>query len=282
MFLLFRFRTSRSLMALLVCAAAYLISPQFSRAGDRASEFPPLSQQKHYRPATLGSHDYLQVEFPGGAASRGNEAGYAMVSVLIDAKGDAIEFFTVGYTDRAFGKALSDKGTTFKYVPAKYNGVNVPSRFNLQYTFKNGNSESSSMDVAGRGVGLFGGAVQQSLLYSAVTEDALDKPLEFTDVSLPRVPVDFKIRDDQPLRVYVSFYVDETGHVHVPNVESAAAPELIAPAIKAVRLWTFQPPLSKGKPALVFAARPVVFVPRNKLLAPAANSSAPTPASTKP
>jgi hypothetical protein len=60
--------------------------------------------------------------------------------------------------------------------------------------------------------------------------------------------------------VYVSFFVDAQGHARVPQVESAASPALVAPAVNAVYKWTFQPPVAHHHPAIVLTARPVRFL----------------------
>jgi outer membrane biosynthesis protein TonB len=99
-----------------------------------------------------------------------------------------------------------------------------------------------------------------ALAYSAVTASKLDHGLEFTNAVLPLLPANYPAADGRPVKVFVTFYVDEQGKVRVPNVESAAAPQLIPGAIHAVLQWSFKPPVMNGKPVLVFAGRSVGFV----------------------
>ncbi len=75
------------------------------------------------------------------------------------------------------------------------------------------------------------------------------------------IPPDYAARDGKAPRVLVSFYVDEHGHVRLPNVESAPSPALIADAIEAIQRWEFKPPTREGKAVLVSAFRVVTFRP---------------------
>ena len=68
--------------------------------------------------------------------------------------------------------------------------------------------------------------------YLERAEKNLDRPLEFTDVALPKLPADYAAPAGKPVKVFVSFYIDEAGKVHSPRVESAVAPELVAGALK--------------------------------------------------
>ena len=82
------------------------------------------------------------------------------------------------------------------------------------------------------------------------------------NAALPQLPEGFSATEQNPVKVFVTFYVDEDGHVRAPNVESAAVPQLIPGAIAAVQQWSFKHPQAKGKPALVFVGRAIRFVPR--------------------
>jgi outer membrane biosynthesis protein TonB len=78
-------------------------------------------------------------------------------------------------------------------------------------------------------------------------------------VKIPVLPSSLAKRDKRPVRVLVSFYVDEQGRVRLPEVESALEPELVIHAVNALYQWAFQPPTIKSKPVLVRAMRAVTF-----------------------
>jgi TonB family protein len=244
----------------LVAAAAMLPSPGLT-AGVNPPGFPAYAPGE-YRPADLGPKEpELVVEFPGGASGRGLVGGTARVSLLINAEGTAVDSLVTGCTDKAFGAALLDRAKDLKFQAAKFKGAAVPSRYDLGYNFKTDSVTVDPMDAKRAETNK---KVGGKLAYSPVMEKNLDHPLEFLAASYPRLPADYQPADASPVRVFVTFYVDETGRVRTPNVESAASPTLIASAIDTVLQWSFKPPLVKGQPALVFAGRPVRFIPPAK------------------
>jgi TonB family protein len=239
--------------------AAFLLSLMLSLVSVRANpDFPPFSHSE-YEPAGLGPREpELQVDFPGGAASRSLATGSAVIAVLVDADGKAIDFQTMGYTDKAFATILLERAHALSYKPARLKGTAIPACYNLGYHFASQNVSMTAMDAARE---RFNNS-SSTLTYSPVGESKLDHPLEFTHYALPRVPANYPVTDAKAAKVVVSFYVDEQGEVHVPNVESAPSPALVFGAIKAVRRWAFKPPTVAGKPVLVYTGREVDFMPR--------------------
>lgn len=230
-------------------------------AGVNPPGYPPFAAGD-YVAAGLGPREpEVVVEFPGSAATRGVPKGNAVVSVLIDVEGKGADFLVIGCTDLAFGKALLEEAKTLRYQAAKFRGVPVPARFEVGYNFEANSIAGNPMDGARLRADKLGRPV---LVYSAVPVSKLDHGLEPTNAALPEMPADYQAADSQPVKVFVTFYVDEQGKVRAPNVESAASPALIAGAIKAVLQWSFKPPLAKGQPVLVFTGRPVGFVPRKQ------------------
>jgi len=55
--------------------------------------------------------------------------------------------------------------------------------------------------------------------------------------------------------VEVRFYIDETGAVRMPAVDSDAHPYLAETAVTAVKEWRFAPPTHDGRPVLVAASQ---------------------------
>jgi hypothetical protein len=240
-----------------------------SAAGVNPPGYPPFPKAE-YKPAGLGPREPdISVDFPGAARAHGLAHGNAVVSVLINAEGKAADFLVIGCTDQVFGTALMEEAKTLKYQAAIFQGVPVSARYNLGYTFTPGSGDmpgSKNISVnAMEEMRIHTEKIDKPrLAYSAVAESTLDHPPEFTNAALPKMPEGYQAPSDKPVKVFVTFYIDEEGHVREPNVESAASPKLIPGAIDAVLQWSFKPPLLKGKPALVFAGRAVGFVPRTK------------------
>jgi outer membrane biosynthesis protein TonB len=266
-----RLRFAALLLLSVGLALSMSLAPTPLRAASDAAknEFPPIPK-KDYTPPALGPHEpELQIDYPGAATAKSITKGNAMVDVLVGADGKFIDALDVGYSNKAFGNALRDKASTLDYSPAKFRGVPIPARLVLTYQFEShGGVSKNAMDEAVQKFNSDSGVTM------AVSEDKLDAPLEYTDLALPRLPKGYKTKGDEKVRVFVTFFVDEDGKVRVPNVESAASPELVAGAIKAIQLWTFKPGLVKGKPVVAYAGRAVPFLPRdlqvNKPAAPAA------------
>lgn len=244
----------------LILAVAICLLPLTGRsAGVNPPGFPPFASAD-YQPARLSPKEpEVTIDYPGGAITRGIAKGTATVSVLVDAEGNAVDFLVVGCTDLAFGTKLLDQVKVLKYQAAKFKGVPVPARYDLGYEFKSFNTAVNPMDAARQRVE---NAAGSKMVYKPVAEKELDHPLEITNAALPQLPEGMTATDSNPVKVFVTFYVDEYGHVRVPNVESASSPQLIPGAISAISQWSFKPPQIKGKPALVFVGRAIRFVPR--------------------
>jgi len=228
-------------------------------AGFNPPGFPPFSADE-YKPAGLSPKEpEVMIEYPGGAITRGIATGKAVVTVLVEADGKPTDFLMIGCTDKSFGMALLESAKTLKYQAAKFKGVAVPARYDLGYEFRTTSVSVDPMEAARLKMEKTSGV---KMINMPVMERELDQHLEFTNAALPQLPEGIKATEANPVKVSVTFYVDETGHVRAPHVESAIAPELIPGAIQAVLQWSFKPPLFKGKPTVVFAGRQVRFVPR--------------------
>jgi hypothetical protein len=107
------------------------------------------------------------------------------------------------------------------------------------------------------------------LIYKAHGEHEIDGHiLKVAAVAAPSIPAGCDISAGRPLKVVVSFYVDGGGDVRLPNVDSDAQPALIAEVIKTVDGWKFERPTIKGKPALVFTNRTLVFEMPSRSITP--------------
>jgi len=204
------------------------------------------------RRAGLGPREpALRVEFPNAARARGVSHGRAEASVLVDADGKPLDFFVTSETDPAFGRALIEHLQTLAFQPAMVGGQPVPARCAFSYDF-------SSQGATGMNV-LDASANRSSLgkskpSHAAIAESKLDHALEILEGNVPTLPRGFPV-PDKPVKVSVTFFVDETGQVRTPNVESAGSPQVFAPVIAALSTWKFKAPMAGGKPALVFAGR---------------------------
>ncbi len=254
------FPLARFTWSTLMLAVAIALLPLTGRsAGVNPPGFPPFSSED-FQPAKLSPKEReVVIDYPGGAITRGIAQGTAVVSVLVDPDGNGADFLVISCEDLSFGSRLLEHAKLLKYQAAKFKGVAVPARYDLGYEFKNFSTSVNPMDAARHKMEK---ATGTKLVYKPVAEKELDHPLEITNAALPQLPEGITATDANPVKVFVTFYVDEYGHVRAPNVESAASPALIPGAISAISQWSFKPPQIKGKPALVFVGRALRFVPR--------------------
>jgi TonB family protein len=248
--------------ALFICRLAMataLLLPSFAAGAEKPSaSFAPFSK-RDYTPAALGPREpELKVDFPGSAMMRGVGAGRATVAVQVDERGKPIDFLVVSHTYPAFGDALLDHVRTLSYQPARWKKQPIPSRVDIAYQFE----VPTVVSVIDSSLRLSESVTGVKPAFQALTEKHLDRELEFTHAVLPLLPEEFSPPDEKPVRVFVTFFIDEQGRVRIPNVESAAHGALIPHAVRAVQQWTFKPPTAKGAPVLVFVGRPVRFLPR--------------------
>ena len=241
-------------LRLLLLAASLVFTGGNAQAAKLPNGFAPLQD---YTPADLGPKEtQFEVIFPAAARGRTVMQGIARVAVLVDESGKPMDFLITAHDHPSFGDALLDELKHRTFRPAMLKGTAIPGRTEVSYRFEQSAGVSALDEMAintKRG---------DQPAYAAQPEGSLDQPLELTGAVLPTIPPELagEAKAGKPVRVYVTFYVDEKGHVKIPQAESAASPLLVRPALRAIYKWTFKPPTMKGKPVLAFAGRPVRFL----------------------
>ncbi len=200
----------------------------------------------------------LDLAYPGSAYTAGVSKGYATVGVMLDANGRATDFLLIAYSQPYFGDALLRKARKLTYAPLRAKGTAVPSRYLVGYTFypdapviMNASTALRHRieEISGR----------PYFAYSPHLQSELDTPLEVIESAVPLFPGGFAREPGKVVEVAVSFYVDETGRLRLPNVDATASPLLVPNAIEALRQWRFKPPTIRGKPVLAYARTLVRF-----------------------
>jgi hypothetical protein len=212
----------------------------------------------------------IDLFYPGEAYNEGVTEGNATVGVMLDEKGNATDYLLIRYTKKYFGDALMREAHLQLFNPRRVKGVAVPGRFIFGHRFiPTIVIEMNSFNaIEQRDIEIEGGP---RAIYEPHLERDIDNGgLERTQATVAFIPDGYEAPPGKPVKAFVSFYVDEKGHVRLPNVEGAASPLLIPNAIKAIEHWEFKPPTLKGKPVLVFAIWTVSFEPFNPTSAPSA------------
>lgn len=228
--------------------------------GSELKDFAFPAKDSVTAPSFPANDPTIKVQFPGTAFFEGVATGRATVGVLLDQAGRPLDFLLIRYTRSYFGQALLEEAKDRGYTPKRLKGIAVPGTFTFSYHFEppEGLTNISSFEAVDRRLEeVQGGA---GFVYEPHREAELDGgQLEPVRVKIPVLPAHLVPSGKRPVRVLVSFYVDEQGRVRLPEVESALAPELVASALQALQQWAFKPPTLKAKPVLVRAMRAVTF-----------------------
>jgi len=203
-----------------------------------------------------------EIIFPTRARFEGVFDGRATVGVMLDADGNATDFLLIRYSRPYFGDELMRAIHNEKFSPRRIKGVAIPGRFYVNQRFYlNGTVSMTPMDAIAEFTNRITNALDgPPFVFQPHLEHEIDGgKLQFTAVTEPLLPGGFEVVAGQPLKVIVSFYVDEKGNVRLPNVESNTPSRLIPSLVKALTAWSFVPPTIGGKPALLFAVRSITL-----------------------
>ena len=94
--------------------------------------------------------------------------------------------------------------------------------------------------------------------YQACPAAEIDRPPVAIHTVAPRYAEDAEKQGVRG-RIKVFFFIDKQGAVRMPAVQADAQPYLSTIAIKALRVWKFEPPTRRGLPVLVAAAQAFNF-----------------------
>lgn len=234
--------------------------PKVTVEAESARNYPFFKRTEVVPPGFSNTAHPIDLFYPGKAYVDEVSEGSATVGVMLDAEGRATDYLVLRYTRKYFGDALLREAREQRYAPRRVRGVAVPGRFDFGYRFV----PTVVMQMSGFG------AIEQRYadvqggpryLYAPHLEREVDGgALEGTKSAVAFVPDGYAQAPGSPIRVLVSFYVDERGRVRLPSVESAPSPVLIPNAIQAVEHWEFKPPTIHGEPVLVFTTWAVKFV----------------------
>jgi len=234
--------------------------PKVTVEGESAKNYPFFKKTEVDPPGFSATSIPIDLFYPGKAYVDGVSEGSATVGVMLDSDGKPTDFLILRYTQRYFGESLLREAHEQQFAPRKVKGIAVHGRFDFGYRFVPTvvMQLTSFSAIEERNNEIEGGP---RFIYAPHLEREIDGgALEGTKSSVAFFPDGYTPPPGKVVKVLVSFYVDESGHVRLPSVESAASPLLIPNAIKAIEHWEFRPPTLKGRPVLVFTTWSVRFV----------------------
>lgn len=224
-------------------------------ASAQASDSVPRELSK-----SMSLEHYVEPVFPVQLRNSAIVEGHAHVQLLLSADGRLLETFVSAYSHPAFGEAVERAVQKWVFRPAAPAADSAQiQRHNLRFSFHR------------EGMIVVQGNFEETIRSFLKTPDPesslevcklrdLDAIPEAVNLVVPAYPPELK-QQKVTGAATVSFFIDEAGHVRVPNVETATSAEFAKAALDAVRQWTFAPPLRKGAPTRVLAIQDFNFVP---------------------
>lgn len=180
-----------------------------------------------------------------------------VVVVNVSDEGKLTDNLVIGYTHRELVQPVTEALKSWHFQPARQDGVAVPAQVTLTITFDREGSVVSYI-----GLDLINSYVERitgtKLEYRPSRTQELDRaPVRINTVS-PKYALE-ALKQGVRGKVQVHFYIDETGKVRMPAVESSNHPYLAEIAVAAVKEWTFEPVTSRGTPVLIEAQQEFTF-----------------------
>lgn len=198
--------------------------------------------------------DNPMPQFPLGVKMDGITKGSAIVAVSVSAEGKMTEWLVLGYTQEAFARECIAALKEWQFTPAKFDGTPVPARAELTFNFALEGAVITANIVNHFLWDDMPGMSEGRYTYRLNRPNEIDRvPARLTTVA-PKYAVE---AEQQGVRgkVEVRFYIDETGAVRMPAVDSDTHPYLADTAVAAVKEWRFEPPTRRGRPVLVAASQ---------------------------
>ncbi len=249
-----------SAVALSVLLTALVVVPAFASAPSDISDLKPL-RLLHGDPPVF-PHDMVQL---------GVREGEVRIAFSVDVDGNVDDCLAIAYTHPEFARVSIGALKRWRFEPARFRGEPIAAVSELTVTFEMRGTVVVSLTSSESIAAMMYALTQDHDEYRPRTLKELDRIPTPIATPSPAFPARLAKMGTSG-HVTVSFFIDETGAVRLPSVDSTDDAELGACAIGALRNWKFEPPTCRGRPVLVRATQRFNFHPP-KAPTPAANSS---------
>jgi TonB family protein len=233
-------KTPRPVFSLLLFVATALVA---SAALESARPLPD-NPMPYYPPA-------MQME--------GITRGRAVMAISIDAEGRVRDILPLAYTDPRFARVSEEVLHEWRFTPARFDGEPVPVQLELRLDFTLEGAVVTANITNRYLFEQFEHAGDNAFTYHPVGSTKADRAPVRISGGKPAYATE-AAKEGITGRVTVRFYIDESGAVRLPAVETATNPYLMEQAMTAVRTWKFEPVTSRGQPVLVIAREEFNFV----------------------
>jgi TonB family protein len=176
--------------------------------------------------------------------------GSANARMLVDKQGHVVFVEILDASQPQFGLALRAAVEGFTFDPAMHDGAPAFARVTYGHDFRkrdvNDSDDGYALDM------------EESRPHSICNYSQLDQPLKPISRSAPIYPLSMRSSGLVGTAV-IEFLVNEKGHVCLPRIVAATAPEFGYAAAQAVSGWLFEPPMARGGPTIVRVRMPFKF-----------------------
>jgi TonB family protein len=201
--------------------------------------------------------------FPLDAPALGLTQGEARVAIEVDATGRVTDALALSYSHPLFAEASLAAVRRWRFDPARVHGQPRGATVELKFSYSAKGTVLDFTDLNDWVAAEFLRLDPGSSAFSACLPRDLDRIPTPTKIVSPDYPSQVE-QLSHGGRVTVSFYIDPSGKVRMPSVTSEAneANEALATlAVRAVEQWHFEPPMARGRPALVLVQQDFNFKP---------------------
>ncbi|MCF3650391.1 energy transducer TonB [Synoicihabitans lomoniglobus] len=196
------------------------------------------------------------LNYPREAKLRGMD-GFATVVIEVDENDRLVDWMVIESSHPYFAEGAAEIVQKSTYQAARSEGRAIPLRAQVPIEFKTDGIVVNSDFQTIVDLYLQGGHPRNkvSRLPTLRELDGIPVPLE---IAPPPFPAELA-REGVVGTVVIDFFIDETGAVRMPAIESQAYSELGTLALNAVRAWKFAPPMRGGKAVTVRASQEFRF-----------------------
>ncbi len=198
--------------------------------------------------------------FPLEAPALGLTQGEARVAIEVDATGRLTDSLALSYSHPLFAEASLAAVRHWRFAPARLHGQPRSATAELKFAYSANGTVLDFSDLNDWVAAEFLRLNPGSSAFSACLPRDLDRIPTPTKIVRPDYPAQIE-QLSHGGHVTVEFYIDQTGRVRMPSASSETNEVLAALAIRAVEQWRFEPPVARGRPALVQIRQDFNFKP---------------------
>ena len=234
-----------SILALVLAATAIAQTPPpagFERVRIKRQDLPP---------------------YPYEMVQGGVREGQVCIAFSIDVVGKVDDCLAVAYTHPAFAQVALAAVRRWTFEPARLRGEPISTATEVTMNFEVQGTVVVSMTSGEAYAAWVNKLVGPNEGYYPRSLRELDRIPTPITAPAPAYPNTLAARGHAG-DVTVTFYIDETGSVRLPAVDSSDDVELGALAVTALHQWKFEAPTCKGLPVLAKASQVFRFRPSDK------------------